>query len=174
MKKRLQVLLTQNVPQLGPKGELKSVAPGFARNFLLPKEWAVLATADIVQKIQLERAQKQKKLAKGRELAQKLAQELAGKSFKLALKASSEGKLYGAVGEKEILELLKAEGIKAQGIKVLSKPIKQTGEHKTELDLGYGQKAGFNLKIVPKLSKAKAKVKTKTAKSAKQSKETKA
>jgi large subunit ribosomal protein L9 len=159
-KKRLQVVLTQDVPQLGQKGELKSVAPGFARNFLLARNLAILATADIVQKVQLEEIQKQKELVKGQELARKLAQELAGKSFKLALKASPEGRLYAAVGEKEILELLKAGNFEISGIKMLSRPIKQTGEHKIELDLGHGQKACFNLKVAPKALKAKVKAKT--------------
>lgn len=150
MKKKVNILLESDVAQLGHKGELKQVALGYAHNYLLPKGLARLATAELVSQIQKRQLKKLSQQEEAASQAKKLAKLLAGKTFKIKVKTSPEGKLFAALGEKDILSILAKNKIDTANIKLLSKPIKQTGEHKVELDLGYNQKAEIKLIVSSK------------------------
>lgn len=148
-KKKLYILLEKDVPQVGQRGEVKQVAQGYALNFLVPKGYARLATPEIIAQVQQAKAKQQKAHQQAVQMAQKLAKQLQDQTFEIQAKAGPEGKLFGSVGEKDILARLSQEGLEVDQVKLLSQPIKQVGEHRVELDLGHGQKAQLKIIVKP-------------------------
>ncbi len=147
MRKKINVLLDKDVPKLGQKGEVKQVALGYAHNYLLPNDLARPATPQMVEEAKKQQEEVEKRKEAAEQQARELAQKLEGQTFSVSAPASPEGKLFAAVGENEVLEALQEAGVTHEGIKFASDPIKETGEHKVELDLGYGQKTQVTLHI---------------------------
>ena len=129
----MKVILQQDVRGKGKKGQMIEVAEGYARNFLLPKNLAVLATADAMNTMKLQAK------AKAKAAAQELAGKLKGCQVKIAAKGGAGGKLFGAVTAKEISEQLKAQhGMELDSKKlVLAEPIKTFGSFEVKAKLGY-------------------------------------
>jgi large subunit ribosomal protein L9 len=108
----MEIILTENVVSLGKVGDVKKVKDGYARNFLLPRSLAIVATEANIKRIEKEKI---KKLAQYEELkkqAQGKADGLAKVSITVAVEVNDQEKLYGAVTEAEILKALEAEGQK--------------------------------------------------------------
>ena len=105
----MKVILQQDVRGKGKKGQMIEVAEGYARNFLLPKNLAVLATADAMNTMKLQAKAKAKADAEAKAAAQELAGKLKGCQVKIAAKGGAGGKLFGAVTAKESSEQLKAQ-----------------------------------------------------------------
>jgi len=122
------VLLQADVDNLGTGGEVVKVRPGFARNYLLPRGLAVQATAS-----NLARVEELKKAAAARKLqeaavAQELAKKLEGSSVKISRQTGDEGKMYGSVTSKDIVEAFEKSGIKLERRQIqLAEPIKTIG-----------------------------------------------
>ncbi|MFY7843059.1 MAG: 50S ribosomal protein L9 [Rhabdochlamydiaceae bacterium] len=147
MKKEL--LLVEDVENLGRSGDIVSVKPGFARNFLLPKRKAVVADAVTLKmraKLQEERA---KKAAFDQKESLDLAERLSVLSLLVEVKVDPDGHMYGSVGSTEILNLLDAHHIKLEK-RNLSLPhgLKTLGAHKVVVKLKEGVHASFDLNIV--------------------------
>lgn len=98
----LQVILNSDVPNLGSSGELVKVRPGFARNYLLPRQLAVPATTAQVNRINHEKAVALAKAEKNKKAMQELATKLNGLTIKLARPVGEDDKLFGSVTAKEI------------------------------------------------------------------------
>ncbi len=96
----MKVILQQDVRGKGKKGQMIEVAEGYARNFLLPKNLAVLATADAMNTMKLQAKAKAKADAEAKAAAQELAGKLKGCQVKIAAKGGAGGKLFGAVTAK--------------------------------------------------------------------------
>ncbi len=127
----MQVVLRTDLINLGKRGDIVDVADGYARNFLLPKGHAILATAGIKAQADSMRKARDLKDRKAREGAEELARRLVGTELALNGNAAHEGKLYGSVGVSEILEALKsAFGVELdrRGVK-LEEPIRELGRH---------------------------------------------
>ena len=125
----MKVILKENIDNLGHIGDIVKVAPGYARNYLLPKGFALEATLKNAKA--LDHAKKHLEYKKNKVLEQ--ARLLAGKIEALALnivhQAGEEGKLFGAVTNMELAEQLKAQGIEIDRKKiVLAEPIKHLGD----------------------------------------------
>ena len=102
----MKVILQQDVKGQGKKGQLVNVSDGYARNFLLPKKLAVIATAENVNTMkQQEKARKAQEAAEKAE-AEALSEKLKGLTVKVSAKAGEGGRLFGAVTAKEISECL--------------------------------------------------------------------
>ena len=131
----MKVILQQDVRGKGKKGQMIEVAEGYARNFLLPKNLAVLATADAMNTMKLQA----KADAEAKAAAQELAGKLKGCQVKIAAKGGAGGKLFGAVTAKEISEQLKAQhGMELDSKKlVLAEPIKTFGSFEVKAKLGF-------------------------------------
>ena len=125
----MKVILQQDVRGKGKKGQMIEVAEGYARNFLLPKNLAVLATADAMNTMKLQ----------AKAAAQELAGKLKGCQVKIAAKGGAGGKLFGAVTAKEISEQLKAQHDMELDSKklVLAEPIKTFGSFEVKAKLGF-------------------------------------
>ena len=135
----MKVILQQDVRGQGKKGQLVEVSDGYARNFLLPKKLAVLATAENVNTMkQQEKARKAQEAAEKAE-AEALSKKLEGLMVKIPAKAGEGGRLFGAVTAKEISEALTAQyslNIPKARL-VLDEPIKACGGYQIKAKLGY-------------------------------------
>ena len=135
----MKVILQQDVKGQGKRGQLVNVSDGYARNFLLPKKLAVIATAENVNTMkQQEKARKAQEAAEKAE-AEALSEKLKGLTVKVAAKAGEGGRLFGAVTAKEISEQLKAQHDMELDSKklVLAEPIKTFGSFEVKAKLGF-------------------------------------
>ncbi len=125
----MKVILNENIETLGHIGDIVKVAPGYARNYLLPKKLAVLATENNAKALDHTKRQMAYKKNKALESSRILGTKLEALSIILSHKAGEEGKLFGAVTNMEIAAFLKANGfdIDRKSI-VLADAIKHTGE----------------------------------------------
>ena len=147
----MKVILQQDVRGQGKKGQMIDVSDGYARNFLLPRKLAVLATAENVNTMkQQEKARKAQEAAEKAE-AEALSKKLEGLTVKVAAKAGEGGgRLFGAVTAKEISECLAQQhGLNIAKTKlVLDEPIKACGGYQIKAKLGYEVTGTVNVVVV--------------------------
>lgn len=127
----MKLVLTQDVPSLGKAGEVKEVAGGYARNFLLPRKMAVAATADELQRVQQRQDAAQRQQEKLRAQHQSLADRLAGVSITLKAKVGDQSRLYGSITAKDISDAIhdQAKIDVDRRIIELEDPIRTLGTH---------------------------------------------
>ena len=132
----MEVILREDIEKLGTRGQVVKVAPGYARNFLLPKRMAVLATESNKKIVEQERQGHLRKEAKVLGDAQDLAKLMADVSITISQKAGENDVLFGSVTAKDIAEALEQQGytIDRRNIQ-LAEPIKQLGEHRVPVRL---------------------------------------
>jgi large subunit ribosomal protein L9 len=124
----MDVILLERVEKLGGIGDVVSVKPGFARNFLLPRKKALRANESNRKVFEANRAQIESDNAARRATAETDSKGIDGKSVILIRQASNTGQLYGSVSVRDIVEALEADGVKVQKNQVvLDKPIKAIG-----------------------------------------------
>ena len=105
----MKVILQQDVKGQGKKGQLVEVSEGYARNFLLPRKLAIIATADALNTLNLKEKARKAEEARLKAEAEATAEKLKEIQVKLTAKAGNGGKLFGSVTTKEISEALKAQ-----------------------------------------------------------------
>jgi large subunit ribosomal protein L9 len=132
-----KLLLVQDVVDLGRSGEIVSVKPGYARNFLVPKRLAVVADKGTLRMQARLLEERQKRALEERAEAQEVANRLVDAKIEKTVKVDPEGHLYGSVTIVDILELIKASyNVTLEKKTVtLKAPIKTLGEHLIELKL---------------------------------------
>ena len=135
----MKVILQQDVKGQGKRGQLVNVSDGYARNFLFPKNLAVPANADNMNKMIMQDKAKKAQMAAEKAEAQAIAEKLKGVMVKIPAKAGTGGRLFGAVTSKEIAEGLKAQyGIEINKSKIVQEePIKTFGTYQLKAKLGY-------------------------------------
>ena len=143
----MKVILQQDVKGQGKKGQLVNVSDGYARNFLLPKKLAVIATAENVNT--MKQQEKARKAQEAAEKAEALSEKLKGLTVKVAAKAGEGGRLFGAVTAKEISECLAEQhGLTIAKTKlVLDEPIKACGGYQIRAKLGYEVTGTVNVMV---------------------------
>jgi len=125
----MQIILQEDVEKLGHRGDVVTVKPGYARNFLLPRKLAIQATSGNMKALERIRTALAKKTATELEAAQKQAQILDGVALKFARKTGENDQMFGSVTAADI-----ADGLGTQGFKIdkrqiqLAEPIKVIGE----------------------------------------------
>jgi|BEDMetMinimDraft_2_1075160.scaffolds.fasta_scaffold02265_3 large subunit ribosomal protein L9 len=148
----MKVLLIADVEKLGKAGEVKDVTDGYARNFLIPRGYAIVATPDIVTKAkQMQEAtlrRKQKELAEAKELASRIEQT----NIVLRVRAGENGKLYGSVTSADIADALYAQaGVAIDKRRIIiDEPIRSIGEHKAKIKLHPEVTVELNFVVEPK------------------------
>ncbi len=136
MPANIQVILHHEVDKLGKSGDLVRVRPGFARNFLLPRELAVPATSSEVKRIEHEKVVAVARAEKAKKEAVEVASKVGAVVVRLAQKAGEDGRLFGSVTSKDIEAALKAQGVAVDRKKIqLAEPIKSVGEHMVSVKL---------------------------------------
>jgi large subunit ribosomal protein L9 len=132
----MEVILREDIEKLGSRGEVVKVAPGYARNFLLPKRLAVAATASNKKIVEQERQAHLRKEAKQKSEAEDLSKLLTGVSVTIAQKAGENDQLFGSVTAKDVADALAGQNYTIDRRKVqLEEPIKQLGEYKVPVRL---------------------------------------
>lgn len=126
----MKVILQENIDTLGQIGDIVKVAPGYARNYLLPKGFAIEATEKNAKALEHAKRQLAYKKNKALEAAKLLAGKLEGVTVALSHQAGEEGKLFGSVTTMEIAAFLKEHGLEIDRKKMaLAEPIKQLGDY---------------------------------------------
>lgn len=126
----VEVLLREDVEHLGHRGQIVRVKAGFARNYLLPRKLAIVATPANVKALEQERAALQKREARERQAAQSLAERLSQMTLEFERKASEQGVFYGSVTVHDIADALAEQGITIERRKLhLESPIKHPGTY---------------------------------------------
>jgi large subunit ribosomal protein L9 len=133
----MQVILLEKVANLGNLGDRVTVRSGYARNFLLPKGKATLATAENVKKFETRRAELEKVQQTLLAEAQKRAAAFEGFKLTIAAKAGSEGKLFGSVGTADIAEAASKAGqqLERSEVRLPNGPLRTVGEHMVSVHL---------------------------------------
>jgi len=145
----MNIILTENVESLGTIGEVVTVKPGYARNFLIPGGFAVEANPRNVKALDHQRRQLERKLQKLTQAAELLKQKIEAVQCEFAHRASEEGKLFGSVTTMEIEAKLAESGIEIDRKKIhLVEPIKTLGDHQVPVKLQPGIVATINVKVV--------------------------
>lgn len=132
----MKVIFLQDVKGKGKTGEVKEVAEGYARNFLLPKKLAAEATKEAMNNLELKKASETKKKQQEQLEAQNLADKINKATVVIKTKAGEAGRLYGAVTTKQIAEELEKQAIKLDKRKiVLPDAIRSLGVTKVDVKL---------------------------------------
>ena len=109
----MKVILTKDVPKLGKTGEMKTVAEGYAQNFLIPQKLAVVASGGAYRAYQHDIASREDKRKREREEAEIAATRIASTTLTMGVKVGEGGKLYGSINNQDIAEALGRRGIVA-------------------------------------------------------------
>lgn len=133
----MKILLTQDVENVGEAGEITTVADGYARNFLIPKGWAVLATEGAVRRAKSRRKVEAKRQRRAEEEAASLAEILWQQKLTFKAKAGEKDRLYGSITSSDIAEALGREmGQDFDKRKIqLERPIRELGTHRVPIKL---------------------------------------
>lgn len=145
----MKVILRSDVDKLGRAGDIKQVASGYARNFLIPRRLAQEATPDAVKWYE-EGAERRAKLREKQvSQAQETAGKLAGVHLSFSRPAGEQGKLFGSVGKSDIADSLKASGFAIDKRAIaLAAAIKEVGDHEVELKLAPEVTAKIKVSVV--------------------------
>lgn len=131
-----EVILKDDVDNLGAAGDVVDVKPGYARNYLLPQGLALRATEGNLKRLREERRHKERAVEREREQAEELAARLEGRSLTFHVQAAEEGKLFGSVSAQDIEDRLAEDGLTVDRRRIdLAEPIKELGVYNVEVDL---------------------------------------
>jgi large subunit ribosomal protein L9 len=132
----MKVLLLEDVYKLGRAGDVKRVAPGYARNYLMPQGLAVLATPGAVKQAGKIQKQGEIKRAKVNQELGGVAEQLAGKRYTFAAKASETRRLYGSINTQMIADVVSEDiGVAVQPKQIESQPLRMIGRHTVAIRL---------------------------------------
>lgn len=132
----MQVILTQDMDDLGLEGDIVAVAKGYGRNYLVPQGMALLATKENITALGMQRKKIEMKRVKVRQEAEAFRESMDGTVLSFAQKAGAEGKLYGSVTTMDIAAALEEKGIVIDRRKiVLEKPVKEVGEFDVDVKI---------------------------------------
>ena len=147
----MQIILTENVPNLGSIGDLIKVKDGYARNYLLPRKLAIVATPKSVKQFEHQKRVVAARMEKLLKSAQGLKEKLEGLSVSIARQVGEEDKLFGSVTSKDIAEALEDKGLDIDRKKiVLDAPIKTQGVFQVPVKLHQDVFATLKVWVVPK------------------------
>jgi large subunit ribosomal protein L9 len=145
----MQVILRDDMDNLGKSGEVVNVKPGYARNYLLPRGHAVKATASDVARVEHEKRVIAARTAKLAKEAQAEADKMSQVTVSIARAVGEEDKLFGSVTSRDIAEALREQGVTVDAKKIhLDEPIKALGMVEVPVKLGRGVSANVKVWVV--------------------------
>lgn len=147
----MKLVLTQDVTDLGHKGDVVEVAEGYGRNYLLPRSMAIKATAGALRDAHTLREAREAAEAVARETAEQVAQALADTTVVVAARAADEGKLFGSIGARDVAEAIaKYTGVVVPAEQIrLAGPIKEIGLHEVIIIPYRDIEARLTLDVIP-------------------------
>ncbi|MCO5233475.1 MAG: 50S ribosomal protein L9 [Chitinophagales bacterium] len=146
----MEIILLQDVENLGLKYDLVKVKPGYGRNFLIPKGLAKIANASNKKHLEEIKRQQVNKIAKQLEDYKALAEKIAGTKFSIGAKAGTTGKLFGSVTNVQLADAIKSElGIDVERKKIIiPNEIKDLGTYKATLHIFKEINADFEFEVI--------------------------
>ncbi len=145
----VQVILSEDVHNLGDAGDVVAVKPGYARNFLVPQGKALPATAARVHEVEHKRRVIAERRAKELKDLDAVKTRLEGIALEIAAQAGEEGKLFGSVTAQNLADLLAQQGLEVDRRKiVLAEPIKTLGEHTVSVRLRNDVVASLKVTVI--------------------------
>ncbi len=146
----MKVILTKDLDNLGRAGALVEVKPGYGRNYLLPRNLAVLATAKNIRQLDHQKAGILSRAAKDKQNMSAMAQKLSAVEVRLSRKVGEQNKLFGSVTSKDIHEQLVNQGYQVERKQIhLPEPLKELGTHDVEVKLHADVTAKVKVTIAP-------------------------
>ena len=134
--RHVKLILTESIASLGEAGDLVDVKVGFARNYLLPKRKAILATESKVRELEHHKRVVMGKVAKEMKSLEAVRDRLQSTALEIAARVGDEGRLFGSVTVAQIAELLAEKGFEIERRRIaLEEPIKEAGEHRVSIRL---------------------------------------
>jgi large subunit ribosomal protein L9 len=154
----MRVILKEDVASLGHLGDIKEVAAGYARNYLIPRGLVIPATARNVAEVEHERRLISGRIDKRREELKGLAARVDETVLTFPVKVGEDGRLFGSVTAKAIADALTEQGIPVDRRQLvdLAGPLKAVGEETLKVDLGHGVTARLKVSVVPEEAGAEA------------------
>ena len=144
----MKVILTQDVKNLGKKGEMVTTTDGYARNFLFPRKLATEANAQAMTELKNREDSQNHKIKVEKEAATDAANKLSGKTVKITAKAGQGGRLFGSVTAKEVAETIKKDfGITVDKRKITVSDIKAFGTYQAQAKFYQGITADFSVMV---------------------------
>ena len=144
----MEVILIQDVANLGYKNDIVKVRDGYGRNYLLPNKLAIIANESNRKQLAENLKQQAHKLAKILADAQALAEKLAAVVINVPVKANEDGKIFGTVTTQQIADALKAQEIDVDKKVITVEPIKELGEYEATARLHREVKATIKINVV--------------------------
>ena len=144
----MEIILIQDVANLGYKNDIVKVKDGYGRNYLIPNKLAIIANDSNRKQLAENMKQQARKMAEALANAQKLAEQLALTPITVAVKANEDGKIFGTVTTANIAEALEAAGITIDKKVITVEAVKQLGEHTAYARLHREVKAEIKLNVV--------------------------
>ncbi len=144
----MEVILNQDIKELGKKGQKVNVAEGYARNFLLPRKLAVEVNAQAINEMKNRESSKQHKIDVEKAAANEAAQKLNGKIVRVTAKAGAGGRLFGSVTSKDVSEAVKSQfGLDIDKKKLVCPEMKNFGTYDCDVKLYSGITAKIKVAI---------------------------
>ncbi len=146
----MKVILKQDIEDLGLEGNIVDVAKGYARNYLIPKGFALMASNQNVKLMEMQRKKIEIKRIKAKEIAERIKEEIKDLLITISQKVGEEEKLYGSVTSMDIAEQMEAKGISIDRRKImLDKPIKSLGDFDVPIKLHPEVTGTIKVAVVP-------------------------
>ena len=144
----VKLILKDDVPGLGYAGDLVTVKPGYARNYLLPRGKATPATEGRLKELEHHKRVIAEKVARERKVLEAERDRLEGMELEIAAHVGEEGKLFGSVTAAQLAEVLAEKGVAVERRKItLSEPIKEVGEYEVPIRLHRDVVARVKLRV---------------------------
>ena len=142
----IKIVLKGDVAGVGKTGDVKQVKDGFARNFLLPRNLASVATDHALRQVEIDQKKKETKKVLEKKKAQELAEKFNSLSVTMAVEVNEDGKLYGSLTAQDVEKALSAEGIEIdKKMILLASPIKDLGIY--DLDIKLHPEVAVKIKV---------------------------
>lgn len=146
----MEIILKETIETLGQEGEIVKVKPGYARNFLIPKQKAVLVNKASLARLEKEKQAIAARIAEQKKIADGLAAQLEGKVITIKKRVGDENRLFGSVTNSDIAGALQESGVTVDKRAItLSEQIKMIGEYKVPVKTGYQTTAYVQIQVVP-------------------------
>nr|VFJ49438.1 MAG: large subunit ribosomal protein L9 [Candidatus Kentron sp. FM]VFJ49651.1 MAG: large subunit ribosomal protein L9 [Candidatus Kentron sp. FM]VFK11398.1 MAG: large subunit ribosomal protein L9 [Candidatus Kentron sp. FM] len=147
----MEIILLEKTENLGKLGDLVKVKPGYARNYLMPKGMAILATPANVAIFKEKQAELEKQQAQALAQAQTRAEKINGCSIIISVKAGDEGRLFGSIGARDIVAAAAKNDIEItkEEVRLPMGPIRQTGEQEIVVHLHSDVDAVITINVIP-------------------------
>lgn len=147
----VKVILQQNVPNLGDAGDVKQVAPGYFRNYLLPRGLAVEASKAKMNVLNADSTVQSQRLHKAKKQTSELGQRIEAATISVPVRLGEQGRIHGSVTNKDIAEALSQQAqLEIDRHKIeMREPLKSIGVHEVAVRLEHGIEANLKVELVP-------------------------